>query len=137
MKKGDIVQTTAWLGLTSKDEYMQGEIHQIIHQKCLDASVFEKIYVKFEDGRILPCIREELTVIDITDEQNADFLSDLNKFNKDELVDLIYDFWTTLKKEAIRRRNDDFTYMAKESGNIQITQVNRLRNLASYKLKNQ
>ena len=65
------------------------------------------------------------------------FLSDLNKFNKDELVDLIYDFWTTLKKEAIRRRNDDFTYMAKESGNIQITQVNRLRNLASYKLKNQ
>ena len=29
----------------------------------LDGSEFEKIMIKLDDGRILPCIREELEVI--------------------------------------------------------------------------
>jgi hypothetical protein len=47
----------------NEKEYLTGIIHQIINQKCLDGSIFEKIYVKFDDGRILPCIREELKII--------------------------------------------------------------------------
>jgi hypothetical protein len=63
MKIGNKIKTTAWLDILNENDYLEGKVHQIINQKCLDGSVFEKIYVKFDDGRTLPCIREELEVI--------------------------------------------------------------------------
>lgn len=63
MKKDDRIKTTAWLKITDECDYLEGKIHSIIEQKCLDDSTVEKIYVKFNDGRILPCLREELEVI--------------------------------------------------------------------------
>lgn len=63
IKIGDKVKTTAWLDILSDVNYLQGEVQQIINQKCLDNTNFEKIYVEFEDGRILPCVREELQII--------------------------------------------------------------------------
>ena len=63
MKKDDKIKTTAWLKITDECDYLEGKIHSITKQKCLDGSTFEKINVKFDDGRILPCLREELEVI--------------------------------------------------------------------------
>ena len=63
MKKEDRIKTTAWLKITDECDYLEGKIHSIIEQKCLDVSIFEKINVQFDDGRILPCLREELEVI--------------------------------------------------------------------------
>ena len=63
MNIGNRIKTMAWLDILNEKEYLTGIIHQIINQKCLDGSIFEKIYVKFDDGRILPCIREELKII--------------------------------------------------------------------------
>lgn len=63
MNIGNRIKTTAWLDLLDEKEYLTGNIHQIINQKCSDGSIFEKIYVKFDDGRCLPCIREELEII--------------------------------------------------------------------------
>ena len=63
MKKEDRIKTTAWLKITDEWDYLEGKIHSIIEQKCLDDSIFEKINVQFDDGRILPCLREELEVI--------------------------------------------------------------------------
>ena len=60
MNIGDKIKTRAWVNITDEDEYLYGKIYNIINEKCLDGSVFEKILVKFDDGRILPCIREEL-----------------------------------------------------------------------------
>jgi hypothetical protein len=63
MKIGDRIRTTAWLDFLNKNDYLEGNVYQIINQRCLDGSIFEKIYVKFDDGRNLPCIREELEMI--------------------------------------------------------------------------
>jgi hypothetical protein len=63
MNIGNRIKTKAWLDFLNEKEYLMGNIHQIINQKCLDGSTFEKIYVKFDDGRCLPCIREELEII--------------------------------------------------------------------------
>ena len=63
MKKEDRIKTIAWLKITDECDYLEGKIHSIIEQKCLDGSIFEKINVQFDDGRILPCLREELEVI--------------------------------------------------------------------------
>ena len=49
------------------------------------------------------------------DEQSLEFLNDLRKFNKDELVDLIHEFWTQLKKEAESGMNNKVDYMMKVS----------------------
>jgi hypothetical protein len=62
------------------------------------------------------------------DEQSLEFLNDLLKFDKDELVDLIYYFWAQLKKEAENGMN--------EFGCIKMTQVNRLKILAKFKSEN-
>ena len=63
MKEGDRIKTTAWLKITDHDDYMYGKIYSIVAQKCLDDSIFEQINVKFDDNRILPCLREELELI--------------------------------------------------------------------------
>lgn len=63
MKPQDRIRTTAWLNAMSENDYLYGNINQIIKEKCFDDSIFEKIYIKFDDGRVLPCIREELEVI--------------------------------------------------------------------------
>lgn len=59
MEIGDKVKTRAWVKITDDEDYLHGKIHDINNQKCIDGSVFEKIMVKFNDDRILPCIREE------------------------------------------------------------------------------
>jgi len=69
------------------------------------------------------------------DEQSLDFLNDLLKFDKEELVDLIHEFWTTLKKDAENGMNDKVGYMMEEFGRVKMTQVNRLKILAKYKSK--
>ena len=48
------------------------------------------------------------------DEQSLDFLNDLRKFDKDELVDLMHEFWTRLKKEAENGINNKVGYMVEE-----------------------
>ena len=70
------------------------------------------------------------------DEQSLEFLNDLRKFDKDELVDLIHEFWTQLKKGAEYGMDDKVGYMMKEFGCIKMTQVNRLKILAKFKSKN-
>ena len=69
------------------------------------------------------------------DEQSLEFLNDLRKFNKDELVDLIHEFWTQLKKEAESGINNKVDYMMEEFGRVKMTQVNRLKILAKFKLQ--
>jgi len=63
MKKGDRIKTTVGLSIIDEKEFLEGKILSIDNQKCLDGSVFERITIKLDDGRILPCIREELEVI--------------------------------------------------------------------------
>jgi len=63
MKKEDRIKTTVGLGVTDDSDFLEGKILSINNQKCIDGSVFEKIMIKLDDGRILPCIREELEVI--------------------------------------------------------------------------
>jgi hypothetical protein len=70
------------------------------------------------------------------DEQNLDFLNDLRKLDKEELVDLIYEFWTTLKLNAENGMNDNVNYMMEEFGRVKMTQVNRLKILAKFKSDN-
>jgi len=70
------------------------------------------------------------------DEQSLEFLNDLRKFDKDELVDLIHGFWTHLKKESESGMNDKVGYMVEEFGRVKMTQVNRLKILAKFKSEN-
>jgi hypothetical protein len=63
MKKEDKIKTTVGLSLTDDRDLLEGKIISIEEQKCLDGGVFEKIMIKLDDGRILPCIREELEII--------------------------------------------------------------------------
>ena len=70
------------------------------------------------------------------DEQSLEFLNDLRKFDKDELVDLIHEFWTQLKKEAESGMNNKVDYMMEEFGRVKMTQVNRLKILAKFKSEN-
>jgi len=63
MKKEDRIKTTVGLSITDERNFLEGKIFSIDGQKCLDGSVFEKITIKLDDGRILPCIREELELI--------------------------------------------------------------------------
>ncbi len=60
MNKGDRIKTTIGLGITDKRDFLEGKILSIDNQKCFDGSEFERIMLKLDDGRILPCIREEL-----------------------------------------------------------------------------
>jgi hypothetical protein len=70
------------------------------------------------------------------DEQSLEFLNDLRKFDKDELVDLIHEFWTQLKKEAESGMNNKVDYMMEEFGRVKMTQVNRLKILTKFKSEN-
>ena len=70
------------------------------------------------------------------DEQSLDFLNDLRKFDKNELVDLIHEFWTQLKKEAENGMNDKVGYMVEEFGRIKMKQVNRLKIYTKCKSEN-
>jgi hypothetical protein len=60
MNKEDRIKTTIGLGITDKRDFLEGKILSIDNQKCFDGSEFERIMIKLDDGRILPCIREEL-----------------------------------------------------------------------------
>ena len=60
MNKEDRIKTTIGLGITDKRDFLEGKILSIDNQKCFDGSEFERIMIKFDDGRILPCIREEI-----------------------------------------------------------------------------
>jgi len=65
MKKGDRIKTIVGLSITDEREFLIGKILSIDKQRCLDDSEFEKIMIKLDDGRTLPCIREELEVINL------------------------------------------------------------------------
>ena len=60
MNNEDRIKTTIGLGITDKRDFLEGKILSIDNQKCFDGSEFERIMIKLDDGRILPCIREEL-----------------------------------------------------------------------------
>jgi hypothetical protein len=66
MNKEDRIKTTIGLGITDKRDFLEGKILSIHNQKCFDGSEFERIMIKLDDGRILPCIREELEYNDKT-----------------------------------------------------------------------
>jgi hypothetical protein len=78
----------------------------------------------------------EHTIINQMDEQYLEFLNDLRKLNKDELIDFIGDYWIGLKEEAENNRKQKDVYMATEFGNIKLTQVNRLKIIAKFKSEN-
>ena len=78
----------------------------------------------------------EHTIINQLDEEYLNFLNDLRKLNKDELIDFIGDYWITLKQEAENGKKLKDVYMGVEFANIKLTQVNRLKILAKYKSKN-
>lgn len=63
MKINDRVKTTAYLPIISDDDYLFGKIINIKNEKCFDSSNFKKIIVMFDDGRVLPCIEEELEIV--------------------------------------------------------------------------
>ena len=63
MKKEDRIKTTVGLSITDDRDFLEGKILSIDNRKCLDGSEFENIMIELDDGRILPCIREELEVI--------------------------------------------------------------------------
>jgi hypothetical protein len=63
MTIGDKIRTTAWLRLDSLEDYHYGEIYNIISERCFDGSIFDKILIKLDDGRILPCIKDELELL--------------------------------------------------------------------------
>lgn len=63
MKVGDRIKTKAWLMATDQASHLYGKIISVQNQICLDESDFERIVVRFDDGRCLPCIRKELIKI--------------------------------------------------------------------------
>jgi len=81
---------------------------------------------------VVCCAKRE----EMTDKQYLEFLNDLRKLNKNELVDLIGDYWITLKQSAEYDRKQKDVYMAVGFGNIKLTEVNRLKNLAIHKSRN-
>jgi|688.fasta_scaffold478836_3 hypothetical protein len=69
------------------------------------------------------------------DEQYLEFLNDLQKLSKSELVDLIHNYWVGLRTESERQMNDKENYLQEEFGRIKMTEVNRLKILANIKSK--
>ncbi len=63
MKADDKIKTMIGLSMKDEREFLKGKILSIENQKCLDGSIFEKIMIELEDGRILPSIKEELELI--------------------------------------------------------------------------
>ncbi len=63
MKIGDKIKTNVWSDVRSDYDYQKGKIHDIITQLCLDGSIFETVWVKFDDGRLLPHIKDEIESI--------------------------------------------------------------------------
>lgn len=60
---------------------------------------------------------------------------ELDKLDKSELIDLIYDYWDYLKTRDIKdtmNKNDSYV---ETSGRINLTEVNRINNLLSLKIK--
>lgn len=67
------------------------------------------------------------------DEQYLEFLNDLQKLSKSELVDLIHKYWVGLRTESERQMDDKENYLQEEFGKIKMAQVNRLKILANIK----
>lgn len=59
----------------------------------------------------------------------------LEKLDKSELVDFIYDYWSGLKTRAIKRTMNKNDSYVETSGRINLTEVNRINNLLSVKIK--
>tara|TARA_X000000368_G_scaffold212302_1_gene167741 strand:- start:4727 stop:4939 length:213 start_codon:yes stop_codon:yes gene_type:complete len=60
---------------------------------------------------------------------------ELDKLDKSELVDFIYDYWDDLKTRAIKRTMNKNDSYVETSGRINLTEVNRINNLLSLKIK--
>lgn len=71
----------------------------------------------------------------IKDEDENQFLSNLNKCTKDELIAIIHNYWTDLKIEAKNQMDDDVLYMADVLGRLKMTLVNRLKILVARYVK--
>jgi len=69
----------------------------------------------------------EHTIVNQMDEEYLEFLSNLRKLSKDEIVDLISNYWITLKRQAESDISKEGVYMSVETGNTKLTQVNRLK----------
>jgi len=59
---------------------------------------------------------------------------ELDKLDKSELVDLIYDYWSDLKTRAIKRTMNKNDSYVETSGRINLTEVNRIKNMLTYKI---
>ena len=60
---------------------------------------------------------------------------ELERLDKSELVDLVYDYWSQLKTQADHAiRVDGDRYMMEEFGKVKMTEANRLRNMLHHKL---
>jgi len=62
---------------------------------------------------------------------NKEFLENLNKLSKKELIDFVYNYWNELQTEADNKVNNKKAYMSEESGRILMTQAIRMRNILS------
>lgn len=99
MRVEDRVKTTSYLNLTDRRDYLFGEIISIEDTVCLDRSVFEKIMVKFDDGRILPCIREELETANLPLTDKEILVKAINYGKSPEEVTAYYDGYMDCKKD--------------------------------------
>lgn len=73
MNKGDIIKTNAWIDSLDKilnGEFEKGVVYRIEPSGTFFNKIFQreekivgKIWIKFFDGRILPCYKEELIKI--------------------------------------------------------------------------
>lgn len=59
---------------------------------------------------------------------------ELEKLDKSELVDFIYDYWNDLKTRAIKRTMNKNDSYVETSGRINLTEVNKIKNILTYKI---
>jgi len=66
------------------------------------------------------------------EQENIEFIENLNKMNKKEIVDYIYNYWAELKIES-KNGLGKTDYCVDEFSRIKMTQVNKMKNLLTIK----
>ena len=66
----------------------------------------------------------EHTIVQQQDEKYLRFIEYLKRLSKDELIDLIGEFWFKLKINAEKGMTDEKNYLVKEMSGVKLTQAN-------------
>ena len=75
----------------------------------------------------------EHTIVHQQDKKYIRFIEYLRRLSKEELIDLISEYWITLKTAGEKNLKDKNNYLVKEFGGIKLTQVNRLYAMTFHK----